>query len=263
MRAIQSVIQQTEKCWELLLVDDGSTDGTQELLEPFFEEPRIKVIRLKDNRGVSFARNRAIEQSQGSWLSFIDSDDEWLPEKLEKQFDALRAHEEASWVHGEEIWIRNGVRVNPMKKHQKMGGDIYFSCLKLCCVSPSTVMIKKEVLKEVGLFREDFPVCEDYDLWLKIATKYPILFIQDFLIKKYGGHEDQLSRRYRAMDYWRVIAMEDRLKSGRLNQEQRRQTVEEIHKKASVLLKGYRKHGNLEKFDFIFQILKDCSATCE
>lgn len=251
-RAVNSVLGQTMGNLELIVVDDGSTDETQEILKKF---QYIRVIST-ENQGVSRARNLGVQAAKGSWVAFLDSDDEWLPEKLAKQFHEASLKPECQLVHGDEIWIRNGVRVNPMKKHAKSGGDIFENALKLCCISPSTAMIKKSLFEELGGFREDFPVCEDYDLWLKVTARHPVAYVDDFLIKKYGGHEDQLSRRYKAMDYWRVVSMLDLLENSPLSEKKWEMLFKEVQKKSDILLKGYRKHQNLSQYDFIFSRMK-------
>ena len=158
-RAVESVLNQSFKKWELIIVDDGSTDNTQDILKIYENQTRIKLLKTK-NRGVSAARNLGVRQALGYWIAFLDSDDQWLPEKLEKQMRESLKNPGVSIIHGNEIWIRRGVRVNPMKKHQKKGGDIFSQALGLCCISPSTVLIKKKLFDEVGGFRENFPVCE-------------------------------------------------------------------------------------------------------
>ncbi len=253
-QAVDSVLRQTWTDFELLLVDDGSTDETLRHLKQNIVDPRVRFFQTA-NRGVSAARNYGIDKSVGEWVAFLDSDDRWLPEKLEKQMACIKNQPELVWIHGEEIWIRNGVRVNPMKKHKKSAGDIFPQALKLCCVSPSTVMIQRRLFQEVGVFREDFPVCEDYDLWLKISAYHPVGFVEDAVIEKYGGHSDQLSRRYRAMDYWRILSIDTILQKN-LDLSKKQLAEKELVKKAKILLKGYRKHANLSEYDQIFYLLR-------
>ena len=175
--------------------------------------------------------------------------------KLEKQIHKARENPNLSLIHGNEIWIRRGIRVNPMKKHQKKGGDLFAQSVRLCCISPSTVFIKKSLFEKVGFFKENFPVCEDYDLWLRITSRYSVGYIEDFLVKKYGGHSDQLSRKYKAMDFWRVLSLYNCLCSIQLTTEKRGLAKAELVKKGNLLLKAYRKHENLSNFDRIFAIL--------
>ena len=238
-KALDSVLSQTLKPREIIVVDDGSTDETNAVLANY---PGLCIIS-QDNRGVSAARNVGIEKAGGEWLAFLDSDDEWLKEKLEKQWDAICIDDKLI-CHTEEIWIRNGKRVNPMKKHQKFGGWIYERCLPLCVISPSSVMIHRSVFKDVGVFDESLEVCEDYDLWLRICAKYSVLFIDEPLIVKYGGHEDQLSRKYWGMDRFRVKALEKMMSFGALNDEDEKATVNMILQKCGIIINGMKKRGN-------------------
>lgn len=254
-RAIKSVLSQTYSDFELVIVDDGSTDSTGELLQKYIDHPKIRTFRT-ENQGVSAARNLGLQMAQGKWIGFLDSDDEWLSDKLEKQMSYLEAHPETKVVHGEEIWIRKGVRVNPMKKHQKKGGDLFSDATRFCCMSPSTIMIRKDFIEERGSFDEAFPVCEDYDLWLRLSFDQEIGFLPNFLIKKYGGHEDQLSAKFHSMDYWRIKALR-KILDFPISLSQKEMVLLEISKKRKVLLKGYRKHQNLEDFDEIFFSLNE------
>jgi glycosyltransferase involved in cell wall biosynthesis len=238
-RALDSVLSQTLKPREIIVVDDGSTDETNAVLADY---PGLCIIS-QDNRGVSAARNVGIEKAGGEWLAFLDSDDEWLKEKLEKQWDVI-CNDDKLICHTEEIWIRNGQRVNPMKKHKKFGGMIYERCLPLCVISPSSVMIHRSVFEDVGVFDESLEVCEDYDLWLRICAKYSILFIDEPLIVKYGGHEDQLSRKHWGMDRFRVKALEKMMAFGALNDEDEKATVNMILQKCGIIINGMKKRGN-------------------
>ena len=243
--SIRSVLQQSFADFELIVVDDGSTDNTSELVARF---PAVKLIRLEKSRGVSFARNRGVVEAQGDWVGFLDSDDLWEQGKLATQVKWIERHPDLQMVYTDEIWIRNGVRVNPMNKHRKYSGDIFRYCLPLCIVSPSSVLLRAKVLSEVGGFDESMPVCEDYDLWLRIAKRYPFHFIEEKLIVKRGGHEDQLSRKYWGMDRWRVYALEKLLKENRLDEEQRDLVVTMLIEKCEILINGFGKRGkNSEK----------------
>ena len=245
-RAVRSVIAQTYRDWDIWIVDDGSTDQT-----PFWalnELPfrNINYVRTK-NLGVSHARNLGIQLSKGPWIAFLDSDDEWLEHKLKEQMRFAKENP-VKIIHSEEIWVRNGVRVNPHKKHQKSGGRIFKNSVDLCCMSPSAIAIHRDLFLSEGLFREDFPVCEDYDLWLRLTSKFDVGFIEQPLIKKYAGHKGQLSHQYFAMDYWRIqslIALKD---SPNLNREENQHLKESLKKRAGILLKGYKKHNNMTHY---------------
>jgi len=242
LKALNSVMMQTYPPLEVIVIDDGSTDDTKSILQDHY--PNIKYHYQK-NQGVSSARNSGLKIAAGDWIALLDSDDQWLPEKLEKQKQALCHHPDFKVCHTEEIWIRNGVRVNPMKKHAKKGGNIFQHCLPLCAISPSSVIIHRSVFEDVGNFDETFPACEDYEMWLRMTVKYPVMFIKEPLIIKYGGHQDQLSQKYWGMDRFRIRALEKILCQNTLSRENHQAAREMLVKKAKIYLAGAKKRGKL------------------
>lgn len=246
-RALKSVLRQTYDNLEIIVVDDGSTDETEQLILKKF--PQINFIKT-ENKGVSAARNLGVEKSSGEYIAFLDSDDEWMPEKIQKQIEMLTL-EGWRWVHGEERWIRNGVRVNQKKIHQKSGGDIFNRALHLCLISPSTVVLEKKLFWDFNGFDEKFIVCEDFDLWLRILSKHEIGFVQDEVIFKYGGHEDQLSAKFKAMDEFRIWTYEKILKTLQLSDERKDELLKVADKKCEILITGYQKHGHETKAQII------------
>lgn len=243
-RAIDSVLAQTFKPFEIIIVDDGSKDGTKEWLLQNY--PSVQYIH-QPNNGVSSARNKGIQISQGSWIALLDSDDEWMPEKLEYQSRFIELNRDSSFCHTNEIWIRNGVRVNQMKKHKKYGGDIFKHCLDICRISPSSSIIKKDVFEEVGAFDESLTVCEDYDLWLRVTAKFNILFLDEPLIKKYGGHLDQLSRVPEGIEQYRIRSLEKILSMGSLTETQFRSAKDMLIHKLNIYAKGLKKRDKYEE----------------
>jgi glycosyltransferase involved in cell wall biosynthesis len=242
-RALHSVVSQTFPAAEIIVIDDGSTDGTQRMIRR--EYPEVNYY-WQPNGGVSHARNRGIENASTEWLAFLDSDDEWLPKKLEIQYQALMNTPQFRIGHSDEVWIRRGQRVNPMKKHAKRGGEIFIHCLPRCVISPSAVIIHRSVFQRVGLFDETLPACEDYDLWLRICAVYPVRYIPVPLLNKYGGHEDQLSRKYPVMDRFRIQALENAVNSLNLTCTQRDLVLKMLLEKLQVVLNGAKKHGNMD-----------------
>jgi glycosyltransferase involved in cell wall biosynthesis len=251
-RAVSSVLDQTFKDFEVIVIDDGSSDETVDLLEGFRD--RITIISHPENLGVSAARNSGIRASRSPFIAFLDSDDYWLPEKLETQVRYFRENPDAIACQTEEIWVRNGVRVNPWKKHIKPSGDIFEQSLKLCLVSPSAVMLKRSLLDEVGLFDETFPVCEDYDLWLRIGCRHPIHLISIYMLVKEGGHDDQLSAMLKGMDRFRIKAMVKLLEAGCLNDCQTSAVRHELSRKCKIYGSGCIKRGKTEEGDFFLQL---------
>ncbi len=240
-RALESVLNQSYLASQVVVVDDGSTDGTGDMLQS--EYPQVTVIR-QEHQGVSAARNKGIVNCRSDWVAFLDSDDEWHPEKLEKQALWLSENSEFQICHCDEIWIRNGVRVNPKVKHAKSEGWIFLHCLPLCVVSPSAVVINRKIFHEVGNFDENLPVCEDYDLWLRITLKFPVGFVSEQLVVKYGGHIDQLSKAYPAMDRYRISSLIKLLESNQFGLANQNKVIELLVEKIQIYLNGARKRGN-------------------
>jgi glycosyltransferase involved in cell wall biosynthesis len=242
-RALVSVYAQTLLPDEVCVVDDGSTDGAEAYIKEKF--PQV-IYHYQSNQGVSAARNTGVAATKSHWLAFLDSDDEWLPGKLRAQMDALRKQANHRLVHCDEIWIRRGTRVNPGRKHQKGGGLLFERCLALCVISPSAVVLERELLSELGGFDESLPACEDYELWLKVCSRYPVLYVDEPLLRKYGGHEDQLSSKYWGMDRFRVQALDKLLNSGTLDLKQELATKTMLIRKSKILMNGAVKRQNTE-----------------
>jgi GT2 family glycosyltransferase len=244
--AIESVLNQQYQDYELIVVDDGSTDDTAQIAQKY--NSKISYI-YQENRGVSAARNRGLACSSGEYLCFLDSDDVWQPGKLKTQVEFMERHLEYQISYTDEVWIRNGVRVNQRRKHRKYGGWILPYCLPLCIISPSSVMIKRGLFDVVGKFDESLPACEDYDLWLRIARDYPIGFIEQPLIIKRGGHADQLSRKYYGIDRFRIVALEKLLAAGNLSPKHERLVKEQLAIKCRIYAQGCYKRGKQAEGD--------------
>ncbi len=258
-RALASVLGQSRPPDEVIVVDDGSSDETPALMAQRF--PGVLYLR-QENRGVSAARNRGIRQASSQWLAFLDSDDEWLPRKLERQLALLAAEPQWHIIHNDEIWIRRGRRVNPMKKHAKQGGWIFARCLPLCVISPSAVMIRRSVFASVGLFDESLPACEDYELWLRICCRYPVAYVDEALTVKHGGHADQLSRRHWGMDRFRIQALDKLLREGPLDTEQRATALAMLRHKTAIYLQGAARRGRHGEVARYQALLRHHGETC-
>ena len=255
-RCLDSVLNQTVKPAEIIVVDDGSSDRTKTLIEECYST--IDYF-YQENKGVSAARNMGIAQAGCKWIALLDSDDEWLPTKLERQKNQL-FHSGLLVCHSNEIWIRNGVRVNQMNKHKKYGGDIFSNSLKMCAMSPSSILFDRSLWSQYNGFDESYPVCEDYALWLKISCDYLVDYINEPLIKKYGGHDDQLSRRYFAMDKYRIMAIQEILHKTTLTDEKRYEAKAMVLAKLKILEKGAIKHDNHELLLFCQKVFKTLSS---
>ena len=241
--AIESVLTQTFRDYELIVVDDASTDSTAEIFERYFG--KIRFIILTKNRGVSAARNAAVLKSDSEWIAFLDSDDYWHPEKLQKQIKQTIIQQRIPIHFTDEIWIRNGIRVNPKKKHQKREGWIFQPSLALCLMAPSTVLLRRELLEVHGMFDERLPVCEDYDLWLRLCAQHPVALLNEKLMTRHGGHADQLSQRERGIDRYRVQSINKILKTEILKPDDRLSAIRMLQKKCRILIQGFHKRDNM------------------
>ncbi|MCF6188121.1 MAG: glycosyltransferase family 2 protein [Desulfobulbaceae bacterium] len=257
-RAMDSVLGQTRPPDELIIVDDGSTDNTLEIIEQTALRAAfpVRVLR-RENRGAAAARNVGIAHATGDFLCFLDSDDWWDKKKIELQLEAMHGKPDSSISHTREIWFRNGVRVNQKKKHAPGNGHIFADCLKMCVVGMSTVMVKKELFTNYGFFNEALPCCEDYDLWLRVAREQPFLLVDHALTLKEGGRDDQLSVIYRlGMDRYRIRSLCDLLESCVLTDRHYLQTVSELERKCRIYGQGCIKHGR-EIEGRVFLVLPD------
>ena len=248
-RALDSVINQTIKPHEIIVVDDGSNDQTRNWIRNKF--PEISYFYQK-NMGVSTARNTGIDMAKGDWIAFLDSDDEWDKAKLELQSKAIHNNKDIPLSHTNEIWIKNGVRINQKRGHQKFGGQIFNRCLKKCIISPSTVIIRKDIFNEIGLFDTSLPVCEDYDLWLRVTARYPVLLLEKELTIKYGGHSDQLSNIDSGIEKYHIISLEKLLLKNFIDPIYKKNAKEVLLKKLEIYSSGLKKRSKVDdiaKFD--------------
>ena len=252
LRAINSVLAQTTPVDEIIVVDDGSDDKTydllvkSELLDMRGQLPNIRYL-YQENKGVSAARNLGIKEAENEYIALLDSDDAWAETKIERQALKLEKKNFSCRItHTEEIWLKDGQRINPKKKHKKSGGFIFEKCLPLCCISPSSVLLHRTLFDDYGFFDEKLPACEDYDMWLRLCAFEEVLFVEEALTIKYGGHADQLSRAFWGMDRFRVQAIEKLINSGKLSKTQRSQALEMLVKKIEILLLGAKKREKKE-----------------
>lgn len=247
VEAVASVLSQRFSDFELIVVDDGSTDGTADLLASYGGS--LLLLRQENRGGVSSARNRGLRAARAPLIAFLDSDDLWDPEKLSCQVSYLRTFPAAALCHTEEIWVRKGVRVNPRNRHAKAEGRSFCRLLRESLISPSAVMIRREVLDEVGGFDESLPACEDYDLWLRIARSREIHLIRRPLVTKRGGHADQLSRTLWGLDRFRVRVLRKLSEDAGLLPEETAEVLRVLGEKCLILAEGCRRRGRREEAD--------------
>ncbi len=244
-RALDSILGQSYAPREIIVVDDGSSDGTGRILRERYPDVRYYY---QCHSGVSAARNRGIRAASSQWIALLDSDDAWTTDKLDAQAAAIRANREARLVHTNEIWIRNGRPLAQKRRHRKYGGSIFEHCLPRCIISPSSAVIRRDLFDDFGLFDESLRACEDYDLWLRVCARETVSFVDKPLVVKYGGHADQLSRKTAALDRYRIEALHNLLESGILTDEQRAMTNATLHEKIRIYVAGAKKRGR--RIDF-------------
>lgn len=179
--AINSVLRQTITNYEIIVVDDGSTDNTKEIIDNNFPQVRYFYI---PHQGVSRARNYGIERARGEFIAFLDADDLWLPEKLEKQIGVFNSDQELMLVFTEHRFFdSNGIREATFsKKERLMKGDVVKNIFLYSHVALPTVMVRKNVFQEIGYFDENLNVAEDDNLWIRIALKFRIQLLDEVLV---------------------------------------------------------------------------------
>ena len=243
--AIDSVLAQTHPNFELIVVDDGSIDNTENLVKNYNAD--IVYIR-QQNKGPAAARNRGVQAARHDLLAFLDSDDRFAKNKLEVQLRTMQENPAYLISHTQEIWYRNGRILNQKIRHKKNSGDIFNQSLELCAVGMSTVLMHRKIFQRYGLFDEDFPCCEDYEYWLRVSPEQKFLLIDQPLTLKYGGRNDQISSLYRmGMDRFRIQAIIKMVASGTLTAEQKESAMEELQRKCAIYGKGCIKHGRIEE----------------
>jgi len=249
--AVRSVLGQSYSRLECIVIDDGSE--AEPALPEFTSDRRLRIVRCLP-RGVSHARNRGIIASTGKYIGFLDSDDLWEPEKLERQVSALHDAPHAGLCYTNEKWCMNGRWMNQKKRHAKYDGWIYPFCLPLCIISFSSVLFPAEIIHRIGKLNEHLPVCEDYEYWIRVSLRYPVCYIPERLITKRGGHTDQLSFRYWGIDRFRIRALLGILASEGMTPFQRDLLVRELMRKCTVVSGGAWKRGHHARAEYYERI---------
>ncbi len=251
--AIMSVLDQTFPDFELIVVDDGSSDGTGEMVEKV-EDKRLKYI-YQENHGVAHARNKALKRSKGDFIALLDSDDRWVPEKLSRAFHYIKQFPDIKIFHTEEVWFRQGKILNQKRIHSNPSGFVYQKALPMCCISISTAVARKDVFNTVGGFDESLEACEDYDLWLRATHRYEVKLIPECLTIKDGGRPDQLSSRIWGLDRFRIRALVKMLDSGILDKEDYQATYAQLTRKCKIFALGARKRGREEQGRIVLSLI--------
>jgi glycosyltransferase involved in cell wall biosynthesis len=248
--AVESVEKQSCRDFELIIVDDGSTAGTGE----YIKSRPVKCIRLEHSGFPGRVRDAGAKAAEGRYLAFLDSDDLWEPEKLAEQIDCISANPKIELCHTREVWLRNGRVVSQSKQRHKRPGNIFNHALKKCIIGPSTVMLSSRLFTETGGFREDMEIVEDYELWLRITNDYEVGYIDEPLVIKRGGHEDQLSEKYGQIEIFRIKALQKNLEAGSFHGENRTIACSELSRKCRIYGSGALKRGKVEEGEYYLRL---------
>jgi glycosyltransferase involved in cell wall biosynthesis len=254
--AVESVLAQTWRDFELIVVDDGSNDSTAEHLSRMLHERRepgdvaVRIERIENRRGPAAARNRGVALARAPMVAFLDSDDLWLPRKLELHLAYARAHPEFPISQTGELWVRSGRRVNPARRHLKRAGDIFLESLRTCLISPSAVMLPVKLFAATGGFDEDIAAAEDYDLWLRILARHRAGLLGEAMVIRRAGHPGQLSATVPALDRFRILALAKLLLASPLDAERRAAAASVFAEKCRIYAGGLARRGKVEQAEF-------------
>jgi len=252
--AIESILAQDFKSYELIIVDDGSKDGTDAYLKQLGYDKYCRYV-YQENKGPAAARNSGIRKAKGEYICFLDSDDRFVHYKLSVAHEYIQEHPDYRIFHTEELWYRDGSYLAQKECHAKPEGHCFEQALSLCCVSLSTAVVHQSVFDTVGMFDETFHSCEDYDFWLRALQMFPIKLIPQYLTIKDGGRKDQQSQKYFGMDRFRVAAIQKVLPT--LDDTLKEKALHELITKGTIYAKGARKRGKQSEADSYVAIVHE------
>lgn len=241
-RAIQSALNQTYENFEIIIIDDGSNDNTSDVVEKYQkQDERIRYIRCEKNKGGSAARNKGIKAAKGEYLAFLDDDDEWLPEKIEKQMIKFKnVSNDVGLIYSGFSCISESsgkivTEINPILR-----GNVYHNLLENCILGSPTPLIRKICFRKAGLFDETLPSCQDWDMWIRISEYYKFDFVSGVLAKHHV-HGDQISIDLNA----KIVARKKLIEKYRIHLTQKPQILSVLFKRLGILycLNGDSKEG--------------------
>ncbi len=259
--AIKSVVAQSYGCWEIIVVDDGSPEEewsnwlsiNKKELTGLGQDTKISYFGMNHCGLAGVVRNFGVEQAKGEYIAFLDSDDLWLPTKLESQINYLNSHPEFEWVHAREIWDRAGKVISQSKQRHAHEGDIFNDALVKCIIGPSTLILKKELFKRMGGFSKEFEIAEDYEFWLRILAYCPVGYVDEPLVVKRAGDWQQLSSKYDQITPFHLKGLESFLawsESDTLLVQKREAAKKEYQHKIEIYIKGCLKRDKRKEARF-------------
>lgn len=262
IEALNSVINQTYKNIEIIIVDDGSKDNTKEIVNNYIELNKTKNIRYyyKDNGGVATARNFGIKHSEGVFIAFLDSDDLWKKDKLLKQIKLFN-DPKIGLVHSHYSILKedNQLITNIPEEEGKFNGNMYYKMRIYNIVGTSTVVIRKECIDKVGFFEGEYSPAEDYDLWLKISKEYNFGYISESLVYYREFSSENISRNLTKLENGVIKILNkhwDNISLNKIEKEDRDLAYSRFY---SYLATNYYEQENKEKF--IEYYIKACNIS--
>jgi glycosyltransferase involved in cell wall biosynthesis len=207
-RAIRSVLSQTFEDLELIIVDDGSRDKTDEVVDRF-RDPRIRYIRHHTNRGAQAARNTGIDAARGDYVSFLDSDDEWLPEKLRRQVEVFRTNPHnldnlgVVLTGGQHVQLETGARSRPVI--YECYGDVYREVFLRQVQAQMPALVRKDVLQRAGHYDESLPAAQDWDMLVRLAELCQFDVVREPVYLHYHHRGDHVRTTENAIKAYRIL----------------------------------------------------------
>ena len=245
--AVFSVLEQTYRDLEVIIVDDDSIDMTPELAIYFGDDTRVRYLRIDHSGMPGLVRNRGVDIARGKYIAFLDSDDLWTAGKIENQLNYLKENPDCRIVHTRETWIRNRKTVSQSGFNHKKLGDIFPDALEKCIIGPSTVLMEKSLYSELGGFDEDLEIAEDYELWLRLCNSNSVGYIDEPLITKRAGHGDQLSEKYGQIEIFRIRGLQKLVEQNCFSEGNQRLAEQELARKCRIYAAGCRKRNKKEE----------------
>lgn len=242
--AIESVLRQTYSDLSLFVVDDGSPHPIAP--QVVFSDPRLKLLRLEKNGGSGPARNYGVAAGTAPLIAFLDSDDLWHPQKLERQVHYLSEHAGCEWLHCNEVWMRGSLEVKQRAEHRKQGGQFLERAFVRCLIATSAVVIRRRFFERHGGFARPFRICQDFELWLRLLADAPVGFLEEALAIKRTGDWVQSSATPE-IDRFRVLALHRfyrQIRRDATAQAYIAPLLSEAGRKSRMLLMGAEKYGN-------------------
>jgi glycosyltransferase involved in cell wall biosynthesis len=243
--AVASVFRQTYSPFELIVVDDDSSDHTSTWLE----NEEIRCIRLSHSGKPGHVRNQGVLESSGDVIAFLDSDDLWKPEKLEMQIEFLDKHPNLPLCHTREEWVRGDRMVSQSSQKHARSGDVFADAVKKCVIGPSTVVMKRSIFFDSNMFDPELEIAEDYDLWLRVCSKYSVGYLDRPLVIKRAGHSDQLSEKYGQIEIFRIKCLQKNIDNQWFDDDKRNIALTELIRKCLIYSKGCRKRNKIPESD--------------